>query len=89
MIDPQCYARWRADAAAVPIIDVLASSKDPILSLQHGQTGMKMRPSRQELAEFFGTEDAFTAAEFILRNGKLINAPSGGSIRSNYVNQGQ
>lgn len=54
------------------MFSVLASSKEPIMVLPHGQTGLRMRPSRQELSDTFNSEDEFVAAEFILRNGRLI-----------------
>ena len=73
LVEPEAFSKWKADKCCVSLVDVLASAKDPIMACQHGQTGLKTRPSKQELAEFFNTEDAYTAAEFILQNGKAAN----------------
>jgi len=73
LVDTDAYTKWKVNNAGVALVDVFASSKDPIMACQHGQTGMKTCPSKQELAEFFNTEDSFAAAEFILQNGKVAN----------------
>ena len=62
---------WKLNPSAVPLIDVLASSKDPVTLFNHGQTGVRFKPSKQELVDHFGSDDPFKAAEFILMHGKL------------------
>lgn len=71
MVDEEAYKKWKADHGSVPLIDVLASSKDPVAVLQRGQTGLRAKPSKQELADNLGSDDPFKAAEFVLLNGKL------------------
>lgn len=86
LVDANAYNEWKSTAAAaaaaaggdaaggsaaVPLVNVLASSKDPVQVLPHGQTGIRHKPSKQELADHCGSEDPFKAAEFILRHGKL------------------
>lgn len=80
-VDPEAYAKWKTDST-VPLVDVLSSSKDPIMVLPHGQTGLRGHPSKQELAEAFGTEDAFQAAEFILRNGRMVAPSKNGDMKN-------
>lgn len=70
-VEQDTYMKWKADPSSVALIEVLASSKDPIDVIQHGQTGLRSKPSKQELSEHFNTEDSFKAAEFILAHGKL------------------
>lgn len=71
LVELDAYNKWKADSSSVALIQVLASSKDPVHVIPHGQTGLRSTPSKQELAEHFNTEDPFKAAEFILSNGKL------------------
>ena len=71
MVEEEAYMKWKADNGSVPLIDVLASSKDPVAVISHGQTGLRTKPSKQELVDNLGSEDAFKAAEFVLHNGKL------------------
>lgn len=74
MVDEEAYKKWKADHASVALIDVLASSKDPVTVISHGQTGLRTKPSKQELADNLGSEDSFIAAEFILLHGKLCKS---------------
>lgn len=79
LVDVQAYNQWKSsssDSSVVPLVEILASSKDPVQVIPHGQTGIRTKPSKQELADNFGTEDSFKAAEFILRHGTL-NKTSG------------
>jgi hypothetical protein len=67
--------------STVPLVDVLASSKDPIMVLPHGQTGIRTHPSKQEMADALGSEDAFEAAEFVLKQGKLVTPTRSGDMK--------
>ena len=71
MVEEEAYKKWQLDQGSVPLVDVLASSKDPVAVIPHGQTGLRTKPSKQELVDNLGSEDPFKAAEFVLRNGKL------------------
>lgn len=71
LVELDSFLKWKADPQAVPLISVLASSKDPVAVLAHGQTGLRSKPSKQELADHLGSEDAFQAAAFVLSHGKL------------------
>lgn len=48
----------------------------------HGQTGLRSHPSKQELADALGTEDPFLAAEFVLKNGKIVTPSKGGDLKN-------
>lgn len=71
MVDEEAYQKWKVDNGSVALVDVLASSKDPVAVIGHGQTGLRTKPSKQELADNLGSEDPFKAAEFVLLKGKL------------------
>ena len=71
LVEEENYLKWKLDPSAVPLISVLASSKDPVAVINHGQNGLRSKPSKQELADNLGSEDSFVAAEFILKHGKL------------------
>lgn len=71
LVDEPAYLKWKADHGSIALVEVLASSKDPIAVVAHGQTGLRSKPSKQELADHLGSEDPFKAAEFILLKGKL------------------
>ena len=71
MIDEEAYKKWKVDQGSVALVDVLASSKDPVAVMPHGQTGLRSKPSKQELADNLGSDDPFKAAEFVLLHGKL------------------
>lgn len=71
LVEHDAYLQWKADPQSVPLINVLASSKDPVAVMTHGQTGLRSKPSKQELADNLGSEDPFHAAAFVLSHGKL------------------
>lgn len=71
MVEEEAYKKWKVNHESVPLVDVLASSKDPVAVIPHGQTGLRTKPSKQELADNLGSDDPFKAAEFVLLNGKL------------------
>jgi ribosome maturation protein Sdo1 len=71
MVEEEAYKKWKADHGSVPLVEVLASSKDPVAVISHGQTGLRTKPSKQELSDNLGSEDPFKAAEFVLLHGKL------------------
>ena len=71
MVEEEAYQKWKCDHGSVPLVDVLASSKDPVSIISHGQTGLRAKPPKQELVDNLGTDDPFKAAEFVLLNGKL------------------
>lgn len=71
LVDQEAYLKWKADNSSVALVEVLSSSKDPVAVLANGQTGLRHKPSKQELADHLGSEDPFKAAEFVLNNGKL------------------
>ncbi len=50
--------------------------------LPHGQTGIRSRPSKQEMADALGSEDSFQAAEFVLRHGKLVTPTKNGDMKN-------
>lgn len=71
LVEEESFLKWKSDPSAVALVEVLASSKDPVALINHGQTGLRCKPSKQELADHLGTDDSFLAAEFILKHGKL------------------
>lgn len=70
-VEHDSYLKWKADPSSVALVEVLASSKDPVAVITHGQTGLRSKPSKQELADNLGSEDPFEAAVFVLNHGKL------------------
>lgn len=71
LVEEESYLKWKSDPSSVALVNVLASSKDPVTLINHGQTGLRGKPSKQELADNLGSEDPFLAAEFVLKHGKL------------------
>lgn len=71
LVEEESFVKWKSDPSSVALVEVLASSKDPVSLINHGQTGLRCKPSKQELADNLGSDDPFLAAEFILRHGKL------------------
>lgn len=74
LVEEENYLKWKKDPSSVALIDVLASSKDPVGVINHGQTGLRCKPSKQELFDNLGSEDSFMAAEFVLKHGKLCKS---------------
>lgn len=72
LVEHYAFLKWKTDPLSVPLIEVLASSKDPISVLTHGQTGFRSNPSKQQLFDYLGSEDPFEAATFVLNHGKLF-----------------
>ncbi len=64
-------------------MEILANNpKDAVWVLTHGQTGLKKKPSKQELFDFLdGSENYDDAVCFILKNGKLMNPTQNGDIK--------
>ena len=71
LVEHGAYQKWQADPQSVPLFDVLAGSKDPISVMTHGHSGLRSKPSKQELSDHLGSEDPFQAALFVLSHGKL------------------
>lgn len=81
-VDLEAYSKWKAGDSSIPLVDILASSKDPVLVLPHGQTGIRSHPSKQELAEALGSEDAFEAARFVLQHGRVVTPSKNGDLKN-------